>query len=294
MNAMLDALLRHAHDHADDQGFAELPLPGLGLMRSFTPTDKIHALYRPLLCLVLQGAKQVVMGHEMLAFEAGQSLVVSADTPVIGRVTRASAQAPYLALALTFDMALMRDLALEIGAVSPAPVPSPRAEVALTDQRVAQCAHRLIELMHTPQDRAILAPGLLRELHYRVLTGPQGQRIRAAAMPDSHAHRIGRVVALLRRDFTAALSIETLADVAGMSPSSFHQHFRAVTSLTPIQFRQHLRLLEGRRLMLAEGAGATEAAFAVGYESLSQFTREYGRLFGTPPGRDRAARRRAA
>jgi len=295
-HAIVERLLRYAEQNADRQGFARLPIPTLGIMRAHAPTPKIHALYRPVLCLVLQGAKTVLMGQHALDFAEGQSLVVSADTPVIGRVTQASRTRPYLALSVDLDMALMRELSAQIGAMDADATQTARSPGAIdtTEPQILACAQRLIAIMDEPEARSILGPGIVREMHYWLLTGVHAARIRNAAMPDSHSQRIGRAVALLRRDFAFPVTVEALAAEAGMSPSAFHQHFRGLTSLAPMQFRQQLRLLEARRLMLNEGQSTTAAALAVGYESLSQFTREYGRMFGAPPRRDIASQRNAA
>ena len=164
-----------------------------------------------------------------------------------------------------------------------------------TDAEVADVALRLMRLLDRPASLPVLQAQLVREMHSWLLAGRHGTAIRRLGWPDDHAERIGRAVAMLRVDFTKPIRVERLAAEAGMSPSVFHQHFRAVTSLSPLQFQKHLRLIEAKRLMLSDGTNATHAAYAVGYESVSQFTREYGRLFGSPPLRDaRDARRSIA
>lgn len=288
-DTLLDAVRRHAETHADPAGISATPIPGLTTVRATTPSGLVYAISRPLVCLVLQGSKQVVMGTESFAFGAGDSLLITADVPTVSQITRASPAAPYLSLVYELEPAVIADLAVEMRA---APVAAGTAvRVEPTDAEVADAALRLMKLFARPAAVPVLHESLVRELHYWLLAGRHGTAIRRLGWPDSHAQRIARAVSLLRKDFARPLRVEQLAAVAGMSPSSFHQHFRAVTSLSPLQFQKQLRLIEARRLMRAEGMTAGSAAFAVGYESVSQFTREYGRLFGLPPLRDTEAAR---
>lgn len=281
---LLDAVRRFADDHADGDGEARTPIPGLVAIRATGRTELTYQIQRPLACLVLQGRKQVAMGAQSLSFEAGDSLLIMADVPTLSQVTRASAAAPYYSLVLDLDPALVATLATEMAAFEDDGGHPIRIDP--TDHHVADAALRLMRLLERPASIPVLQDALLREFHYWLLAGRHGAAIRRLGLPDSHVRRIGRAVALLRSGFATRLPVERLAAAAGMSPSSFHQHFRAVTSLTPLQFQKQLRLIEARRLMLAEGAGASQAAHAVGYESVQQFTREYGRMFGMPPVRD--------
>jgi AraC-like DNA-binding protein len=296
---MSDALRRviahHAGLHADADGLAETPVAGLSFMRQNAPGRILHSVYKPLICLVLQGAKQVMAGDQVLDFAAGQSLIVNIDIPAIGRITRATRLAPYLAIAFELDMAVIRSL-LEETATFPAAVLAPQAPffVQETDDGVLDCVTRLARLMDRPEAAAVLRDATVRELHYWLLTGQHGAVLRRLAPSDSHAQRIARAIALLRSEFRQPLRVERLAEAAGMSLSSFHQHFKALTAVSPLQFQKQMRLLEARRLMRAEAKTAAQAAFAVGYESASQFTREYGRMFGAPPKRDVLERRAAA
>lgn len=289
MNGLLDIVRRYADNHADRFGAAPTPIPGLSIVRATAPGGLEHAIFRPLVCLLVQGAKQVTAGAHTLAFVAGDSLLVSADVPTISQITRASIDAPYLSLVMELDPAIIAELAGEMSAgavVAPAPL-----RVEPTDAEVADAALRLMRLLDRPAAVPVLRAQLVREFHYWVLAGRHGAAIRRLGGPDGHARRVARAVSVLRSDFARPLPVEQLAAVAGMSPSSFHQHFRAATSLSPRQFQKQLRLIEARRLMLSEGASASSAAFEVGYESVPQFTREYGRLFGLPPVRDIAAAR---
>lgn len=292
MTTLLDAVRRHAETHADAAGgLAKTPIPGLTTVRTTAPSGLVHAISRPLVCLVLQGSKQVTMGAKSFAFGAGDSLLITADVPTVSQITRASAAAPYFSLVLELDPAVIAELAVQIRAVLAADHAPVRVEP--TDAEVADAALRLMRLLDRRSSLPVLRAQLVRELHYWLLAGRHGTAIRQLGWPDSHARRVAHAVAMLRAEFARALPVEQLAAVAGMSLSSFHQHFRAVTSLSPLQFQKQLRLIEARRLMLSEGTAASSAAFAVGYESVSQFTREYGRMFGSPPVRDTDAVRRA-
>lgn len=291
MTTLLDAVRRHADSFADAGGFARSAIPGLATVRAFAPSGLQHAISKPLVCLVVQGAKNVATGCTAVDFSAGESLLVTADVPIVSQITRASLAAPYLSLVLELDLAVIAELGVQMGA-APQGGHAP-LRVESTDAEVADAALRLLRLLDRPAAVPVLHAQLVRELHYWLLMGRHGAALRQLGWPNGAAQRVARAVALLRTDFARPLPVERLADVAGMSASTFHQHFRAVTSLSPLQFQKQLRLIEARRLMLADGASASSAAFAVGYESVPQFTREYGRLFGTTPVRDtRAARER--
>lgn len=292
MTDLRDAVRRHGEANADENGIAPTPIPGIFTVRAKAPSGLLHDISRPLACLVVQGDKAVTMGGTTFAFSAGDSLLVSADVPTVSQITRASPDAPYLSFVVELDPALVAALVEEMGAAggaAPAPV-----RVEPTDAEVADAALRVMRLLERPASVPVLQGQLVRELHYWLLAGRHGSAIRHLGWPDSHARRVGRAVALLRTDFARRLPVERLAGEAGMSASSFHEHFRAVTSLSPLQFQKQLRLIEARRLMTAQGVSASSAAFDVGYESVSQFTREYRRLFGLPPVRDVTAARRLA
>lgn len=292
MNDLLDAVRRHADSHADAHGIARTPVPGLSTVRATAPSGLVYAISRPLVALVVQGRKQVTQGPQMLDLAPGESLLITADVPTVSQITRATLAAPYYSLVLELDAAVIAELAGQMQAASV----GRRTHVRTlpTDTEVAAAALRLLQLLERPEALAVLQASLLRELHYWLLAGRHGEAIRQLGWPGSQAERIGRAVALLRGQFSKPWTVEQLADAAGMSASAFHRHFREATSLSPLQFQKQLRLIEARRLMLAEGLSASSAAFAVGYESVPQFTREYGRLFGQPPVRDVAAARLSA
>lgn len=293
MNPLLDAVRRYADAHADTDGVAQTPIPGLMIVRATEPSGLVYAISKPLVCLVMQGGKHVTLGTQEFAFAAGDSLLITADVPTVSQITEASAKAPYLSLVLELEASIIAELVEQMDAVPVdryAPV-----QVEPTDAEAADAALRIMRLLDRPTAVPVLHPQLVREFHYWLLCGRHGAATRRLGWPDSQARRVARAVAVLRSEFAQPLPVERLAAVAGMSPSSFHQHFRNVTSLSPLQFQKQLRLIEARRLMLAEGITASSAAFAVGYESVPQFTREYGRMFGAPPARDtEAARHRGA
>jgi AraC-like DNA-binding protein len=281
---LLDAVRRHADAYAGRDGAAPTLIPGLTAIRSTARTELTYQIQRPLVCLVMQGAKQVTMGSRSFTFRAGDSLVITADVPTVSQITEASLATPYYSLVLDLDPAVIATLAADMAAIGDADGAPVR--IASTDSHVADTALRLMRLLDHPAALPVLQPALVREVHYWLLAGRHGAAIRRLGLPDSHVRRVARAVALLRAEYAQRLPVERLAEVAGMSPSAFHQHFRAVTSLSPLQFQKQLRLIEARRLMLAEGVNASHAAYAVGYESVQQFTREYGRMFGKPPMRD--------
>ncbi len=289
---MLDALLQsvknHLAAHADRTGFAQTSIPGLATVRATAPSGILHAIYRPLVCVLLQGRKRVTTGAHSVEFTAGDSLLVTADVPTVSQITTASPTRPYLSLVIELDPALIAELAVQMA--TDAPPPSSEEfplHVQPTDQEVIDAALRLMRLLDRPAAIPILHAPLRRELHYWLLAGRHGPAIRRLGFAEGHVQRVAKAVARLRSHFAQPLAVDDLAQLVGLSPSAFYQHFKAATSLSPRQFQKQLRLIEARRLMLAEGITAANAAYAVGYESVPQFTREYRRMFGLPPARDR-------
>ncbi|MDX8461299.1 AraC family transcriptional regulator [Mesorhizobium humile] len=281
---LLECVRRFADSNADKFGVARTPFPGLFAMRATAPSELQYAISKPLVALVLQGAKRVTMGNRSFEFGPGDSLLIAADVPNVSQITRASVGVPYYSLVLDIDPAVTQSLVMEIGIAEAEAGASVRVDP--TEAEVAEAALRLMKLLDRPASIPILQNQLIREMHYWLLTGRHSAGIRALGITDSHANRIARAVALIRAAYAEALTVEKLAEAAGMSLSSFHHHFRVVTSLSPLQFQKQLRLIEARRMMISEGAPISNAAYAVGYESVPQFTREYGRLFGASPARD--------
>lgn len=286
-DTLLNAVRRYSEAHADSSGIGRTPIPGLTTICTARRTELSYAVQKPLACLVLQGAKHVTMGKQSYDFIAGDSLIITADVPTASQITKADAGAPYFSLVLNLDAAVIADLTTEMTSLDDGAYPPVGREQ--TDVEVADAALRLMRLLERPASIPVLQAQLLREIHYWLLAGRHGAAIRRLGSPNGHVQRVARAIALLRAEYHRRLPVERLAEVAGMSSSSFHQNFRAVTSLTPLQFQKQLRLIEARRLMLAEGVNASNAAFRVGYESVHQFTREYGRMFGLPPVRDMRA-----
>lgn len=295
MATLLETVRRYAEAHvgAGGDGPIPTPVPGLMVVRATAPSELLHDVQRPLACLVQQGAKRVSAGTRTVEFAAGDSLLVAADVPTVSQITRASAAAPYYSLVLELDAALIADLVAQM----PPPAASAHAPLRVepTDAETADAALRLLQLLDRPDALPVLQAQRVRELHYWLLAGRHGNAIRRLGWPDGHVQRVARAVKLLRRDYARPIAVERLAAEAGMSASAFHQHFKAVTTLSPLQFQKQLRLIEARRLMHAQGASASRAAHAVGYESVPQFTREFSRMFGKPPAADaRAAAHRVA
>lgn len=290
-HALREAVRRYTERHADASGVARTPVKGLYLVRTTSTGELRHAIERPLICLVAQGAKQVTMGSQTLTFRAGDSMLLTADAPTVSDITRASGGAPYLALALDLDAAVIAALCAEMQAAAVDVGPALRFQP--TDAEVADAALRLVTLLERPASIPVLQAQLVREMHYWLLAACHGLSIRQLGSPESQARRIARAVEILRKGFTAPIAVAQLAAAARMSPSTFHKHFRTVTSLSPLQFQKQLRLIEARRLMLAKGLKPSVAAYKVGYESVPQFTREYRRQFGRPPGHETLQARQA-
>jgi AraC-like DNA-binding protein len=279
---LLACVSRYADAH-HEQGVVCMPFAGLAAYRQVRPSPMQFAVLKPLVALVLQGSKRVAVGNEVFNFSAGQSLLITTDVPSVSQITRASLAQPYYSFTVELDIPLIEGLVREMSAQ---PVRSkPLERVVTTHTEVVQTLTRMMNLLERPEAIPLLGAQLMRELHYWLLAGQHGPAIRALGTVDSHAQRISRTVAKIRRDFATPLRVEELADVAGMSLSSFHQHFRSITSLTPLQYQKHLRLIEARRILI-EGSAISRAASEVGYESVPQFTREYSRFFGQPPARD--------
>ncbi len=262
-------------------------VPGLSLFRLEEPTEPMTGMYEPSFCMVAQGAKRVMLGDEAYLYDAHHYLITSVHLPTVVQVTEASREKPYLGLRLKFDLREISQLMADSNLPSPRTQQSSRgmatSEVTLP---LVTAVQRLIDLLDEEQDIPILAPIIQREIIYRLLVGDQGERLRQIAAAGSQSQQIARAIEWLKGNFTERLSIDNLAAHARMSTSTFHHHFRTMTALSPLQFQKQLRLQEARRLMLAERLDAATAAFQVGYESPSQFSREYNRQFGAPPLRD--------
>ncbi len=251
------------------------------------------SVYRPQLCLVAQGQKEVTLGDRVFNYAPGRYGIVTYDLPATGRVVDATPAAPYLCLFIDFDPVMLGELALRV----PPPPGPPRDPMGKTvsdaDAGLLDATLRLLRLLDDPAALPVLAPLAEQEILYRLLAGPDGARMRYITSSQGRVAQVGRAIAWIGQNFRERFSIEQLAAEVSMSPSSLHEHFRAVTAMTPLQYQKQLRLQEARSLMLVQSVDTTTAAFRVGYESPSQFSREYRRLFGEPPARD-IARLRAS
>jgi AraC-like DNA-binding protein len=265
------------------------PIVSLTLSRYCAPTDLTALVYEPCLCIVAQGAKEVLLAGEAYHLDTAQFLLVSVDLPVDARVVEASPSRPYLAVRIALDPGVVGELLAEGMDISPHNSPLRGLAVTPIEPPLLDAVVRLVELLHSPQDITALSPLVLREISYRVLSGPQGLRLRQLVSAGGPAHRIARAIRWLKDHFKDPLRVESLAQRVKMSPSAFHLRFKSVTALSPLQYQKRLRLQEARRLLLGEGLDAAETAFRVGYESPSQFSREYRRMFGMPPRQDVAA-----
>ena len=266
---------------------AVAPLPGVELRRTSTPTALGHVVSYPVLCVVAQGSKEIVLGDTSYRFDPAHYLITTAELPIASRITEASPERPYLRVLLTLDPGLVGAVLVEAGPLVPQrPLTVPAINVSPLDAELLDAVVRLVRLVDAAAEARVLAPLITREIVVRLLLGAQGGRLRQLALLGGDPNRIAVAVARLRKDYTRPFRIEDLAHEVGMSVSRFHHHFRAVTALSPLQFQKQLRLQEARRLMLGDGLDATSAGAQVGYGNAAHFTREYKRLFGAPPMRD--------
>lgn len=285
MQDLLQAVHRYTKNHEMRTGVTETAMPGVSIVRSESPSGLVHAVFKPLVCLILQGGKKVMIGSKVFQFAGGDSLIVTANAPTISQITKASRERPYLAVVIELEPATVTELASSLEEEPSTADPSV-VQADCTHIEVEATISRMMHLLDRPLSLPTLLPAYMRELHYWLLLGKHGFALRRYAALSGNDQGIGRAVAILHKKFAEPLSIRKLASAAGMSSSSFHQHFREATASTPLQFQKQLRLIEAKRLMLSEGWNASNAAFEVGYESINQFTREYGRTFGAPPARD--------
>ncbi|MBT2118382.1 AraC family transcriptional regulator [Dyella sp. LX-66] len=287
-DTLVDIVKRHTDKHGGE-GFHATPIKGFAFLR----TDRrqqhpTHLVSQPVLCVVVQGAKCSVFGSRRHDYRAGQALVVSVDKmPGLSRVTRASPAEPYLCIVLEFDAAGMREM-LESLPSPPRLVGGAQRGIFVTDFAgpLTECVLRMARLLDTPEAIPVLAPMMKRELYYWLLAGPHGGEIANVVLGTGHTQRMMKALHKLRDQFREPVRIDELAAIAQLSPSAFHRQFKALTAMTPLQYQKQLRLLEARHLMMAGVANAESAAYRVGYESPSQFSREYARMFGAPPRRD--------
>jgi AraC-like DNA-binding protein len=275
--------------HIASDGIHETAVPGLALYRASFTSDHDATVYEPSLCVVAQGAKEVIVGGETFRYDPSHSLLVFVDLPATSRVIEASPRRPCLAVRIALDLAVIGELLAETTSTASSPQSKRGLAVAPLDGHLQDAVERLVLLLDSPQDIRTLAPLVMREITYRLLAGPQGARLRQIASAGAPAYRISQAILWLKSHFAESLSVEALAKRVRLSPSSLHQHFKSITAISPLQYQKQLRLQEARRLLLGESIDAADAAYRVGYESPSQFSREYRRMFGAPPRKDVAA-----
>ena len=287
MGVVLEALAKSIARWTEKGDQLLTAIPGLSLHRRTEPTQPASYMYEPSLCVVAQGAKRVVLGGDTHVYDAHHFLITSLDLPAVWQIITASREKPYLGLVLKLDRREMSQL------MADANLPPPRAQQSSRGMAVGEVTlplltafQRLIDLLAEPKDIPMLAPMIQKEIVYRLLIGDQGARLRQMASAGSQSHQIGRAIDWLKSNFSQTLRIDDLAAQLNMSPSTFHHHFRTLTAMSPLQYQKWLRLNEARRVMLTERSDAATAALQVGYESPSQFSREYRRLSGAPPMRD--------
>ncbi len=290
----MEAVRRYTDAQVGQSPFVT-PIEGLTILRSDHEKRPNHLIFKPALCIVVQGAKWAIFGDQRFDYRAGQALVVSVEMPAFGTVAEASPSEPYLGVIIEFDLPVMRQV---INELNTPPKASPKVErgvfVTDFDGPLEGCALRMVRLLDTPEAIPVLYPAIMREISYWLLTGPHGGDVVKMTLTNGHAQRIISAIHLLRDRFAEPVRIKELALVAQMSTSAFHRQFKAITSMTPLQYQKQLRLLEARRLMVSDAANVETAAFQVGYESPSQFSREYSRMFAMSPRRDVASLKRTA
>ncbi|MEM7136063.1 MAG: AraC family transcriptional regulator [Myxococcota bacterium] len=273
VNALLDC----------DYGSKEDTVPGLFLLRERAPTEFEAAIYEPIVCLILQGEKETTVGDRAFTVSEGRCIVVSHHLPVMARITKASPRTPYLAVVIRLDLAVLRSLYDEVGDTKLGSDGSCSMEVAQVDDPTIDVVGRYLSLTSDPVEAKVLLPLVRKELHFRLYMSESGTTLRSLLRRDSHASNVSRAITMLRANFRQSLAVADLAKAVGMSTSAFHKHFKMVTMTTPLQYQKDLRLTEARRLLRSGRSTVSVAAFEVGYESPSQFSREYTRRFGATP-----------
>jgi AraC-like DNA-binding protein len=262
-------------------------VPGLSLHRWTEPTDPTSYMLAPSICLIGQGRKRLFLGEETFIYDAEHFLITSVELPVVTQIIEASPEKPYLGLTMELDLRLISQLMID-NQITPDKKQTDRCGIGVSrvpgNLNDAFC--RLLSLASQPEDIVPLAPLIRQEIFYRLLKSDQGPRLRAITSNANHGYQIARTIEWMKENFSKPVKVEDLANNSGMSVSAFHNHFRSMTAMSPLQFQKKMRLNEARRLMLAEHLDASKAAFEVGYESPSQFSREYSRLFGAPPMKD--------
>lgn len=284
MNANLEELRRlaaHAENRRTDTG-----IPRVAMVQGEIPEHQLAAVYDPMINLILRGSKTMTVGERTLRYDPATYFVMSVDLPAVGSVHPAETGAPYLAVSLTLEPTIVANLLADLPKPAGGDLYRPGFSIAPVTDELLDAWVRMLRLMERPDDVAALAPAYEREILYRVLQGPHGWMLRDIAAPGTALSRVGIAIQWIRTNFTLPLRVEALAQMAALSVSAFHRHFKAVTALSPLQYQKRIRLLHARALLIAGEGNATSVAFGVGYESATQFSREYSRFFGLPPSKD--------
>ena len=285
-------LIRLIEQNHREDGSVATAIPRLHLIRFSRPTERIHGLYEPAFCIVAQGRKRAMLGDRIFEYDRSRFLVISVDVPVAGQIVAATPREPYLCFRLDLDRALLASLFMELGdgfrggGLGRDRGPEQGLVLSAVTPELLDASLRLLRLLEKPADAAMLAPLVEREILYRLVCSDQGGRLWQVAHGESRLQQVNRAIRRLQRDFEKPIAIAELAAEAGMCVSAFHQHFKTITAMSPLQYQKQLRLQEARRLILSAAMDAASAGHRVGYDSASQFSREYSRLFGAPPMRD--------
>jgi AraC-like DNA-binding protein len=284
--ASREELAEHIMRHRTGDGTVE-QVPGLFLSRFSAPTGPIYGVSEPSFCVIAQGRKELLVGKERYRYDAFHYLLVSAGLPYTGHVVEASKERPYVGLRVLLDPALISAVLIDANHRPARPTATVRAlAVSKIGAALLDAVVRLVRLVDTPEDHGMLAPLITREIVYRLLLGEQGGQLRQIAAVGASESRMSKAIELIRNNYDKPLSIGGVAKKLGMSVSGFHHHFKSATAMSPLQFQKHLRLQEARRLLVADDFDAATAAYRVGYDDPSHFSRDYKRLFGEPPMRD--------
>ncbi len=278
--------------YADQHKLSSEPTPtgvgGLSIVRAREPSALKNTLYAPLLCLVLQGQKQTRFGDETITFSTGDTLIVSIHIPTVSQVTVASSVEPYVSLAIEIDLDLVRSLKAELNLSFDSDVSDSSIASGAAQSELEGAMQRLFNLHHRPlPEQSVMAPLLIREIHFRMLFEHHGGMLRRFVTPESHESRINKAILKLQKDFAEPIAVKELAALSGMGVSSFHEHFKAVTTMTPLQFLKDIRLHIARQKLIISSKPVSAIGYEVGYESAAHFSRDYDRKFGHPPSRKR-------
>ncbi|WP_379318963.1 AraC family transcriptional regulator N-terminal domain-containing protein [Paenibacillus puldeungensis] len=287
MNQLLQQLALLIHRHAPTSGIYRTAVPNLSLMHATHVSEPLESVNLPSICVVAQGVKTATLAGEMYRFDPSTYLVTSVELPIIGKIVEASPVIPYFSLKLSFDAAVILEIVEKMNRPASAESETIRGiTVNQMSPALLEVVLRLMQLLDEPQGIPVLAPLITQEVLYQILQGEQGALLYQMATSGSHSYNIAQAIRFIIRQYDRPLAISQLAKSVNMSISVFHKHFKRVTAMSPLQYQKTVRLQEARRLMLTESLQASDAAFRVGYESPSQFSREYARMYGRPPMRD--------